>query len=838
MEVQKLHPEVAQTLSLFGVSGAVEKGTAMLASHFEMLVEGIRSGAVYVFELQESGMWEQKQKLVAEDAIEDNAMFGLDLSLSGNTLLVGAPGFSDRGSHTGKAYIFERDEAGAWNMVAELAPDDRMKDDNFGISVSLDGDKAIVGILRPSVEGDSELRAYVFERNTNGVWKETARLKPPQETLEWFGFSVSISKNTAVVGSYGNKGFLGEGSAHVYERMANGSWVHVQQLQPVEERDSGFGRHVEVQNDTALVAVSNDLFLDPQAGIGFPGAVYVYERNMTGYWHRVSRLLSEEGKEDSFGFSFSLHADKVIVGAWSDSTEILSGGSAYIFQRTGSGQWEKAQVLTPYNQQMVHAFGTGVSTDGTWYYVGAVNDSERILGGGAAFMFASKDALPPSGGSSRSYTALIVSVTIGACLAIIVGIVWIYVQRRREARKRVMLEGIIQSRKLDDGPETSKKLAAYCFSYPELLEATENFSEEFAIGEGGFGPVYRGKLSDGTFAAIKKLSSSSQQGEQEFLQEVDTLTRCPHPHVVPLMGYCTGQDEHLLVYRFMPGGSLHTRLKELNWETKEKVALQCSQALAYFHTCVDPPILHRDFKSDNILLDIHDAAFVADLGLAQLAGDKAVHKDDVGAVAMCCTPAGTIGYMAPEYIQDGLLSTKVDVYSFGIVMLEMLANRGAISLEASKSQRFLSSWLRPYLDDVVEFDRLLGGKLLASWPRDHLESFCLLAKECTSDAPEERPTMQEVALRLSLLVNDKKQDFRVSAELSEDGDMDSRSCLICMNRRRQCRVLPCGHNVLCKICREVCEANGEFYCPLCRVKGEAFVNATSPETFKGSFSVC
>lgn len=774
VEVQKLYPEVLQTLSLFGVSGAVENGTAMLASHFEMVVEGVRAGSVYVFELQDTGRWVQKQKLLAEDAISDNAMFGMDLSLSGKTLLVGAPGFSDRGSHSGKAYIFERDETDTWTLVADLAPDDREKDDNFGISVSVDGDKAIIGILRASVEGESVPRAYIFERDESGVWKETAKLHPSHDSLEWFGFSVSISKNTALVGSYGDNEFLGEGSAHVFERVDNGSWVHTQKLQPSEETDGGFGRHVEIQDDTALVAASRDLFLDPKAGAGFPGSVYVYERNTTGHWGQVSRLVSSKGMNDSFGFSMSLRNDKIIVGAWSDSTNTLSGGAAYIFQRAGPEHWQKVQKLTPKMQHTVHAFGTGVATDGTWYYVGAINDSERIIGGGAAFMFAPIDTLSsPSETSSRPHNTIIISVTIGACLAIVVGVVWIYFQRRQEVHRKARLKHSAASQKLYE-QEGHKKLAAYCFSYLELTEATDNFSDERIIGRGGYGPVFMGKLSDGTLAAIKKLSSSSQQGEREFLQEVDTLTRCPHPHVVQLMGYCVEQDDYILVYRFMPGGSLHARLADLKWRTKVKLALQCSQALAYYHNCVDPPILHRDFKGDNILLDNHDNAFVADLGLAQVVGASTVRQNDVDPVAVerSGSPAGTIGYMAPEYVKDGLISPKLDVYSFGIVMLEMLANRVAISFKASRTERYLSSWLRSYLDDVVGLDEVLGGILLESWPREHLERFCSLAKECTSKDPQDRPTMHEVALRLSLLSNDKQEDVELPVR-SSDSTLDN-----------------------------------------------------------------
>jgi len=150
-------------------------------------------------------------------------------------------------------------------------------------------------------------------------------------------------------------------------------------------------------------------------------------------------------------------------------------------------------------------------------------------------------------------------------------------------------------------------------------------------------------------------------------------------------------------------------------------------------------------------------------------GVSTVRQNDADpvAVARSGSPAGTIGYMAPEYVKDGLVSPKLDVYSFGIVMLEMLANRVAICFKVSRTERHLSSWLRSYLDDVVELDEVLGGILLPSWPREHLERFCSLAKECTSKDPQDRPTMHEVALRLSLLSNDEQEDIQLPVDWSD-----------------------------------------------------------------------
>ncbi|EFJ10518.1 hypothetical protein SELMODRAFT_72610, partial [Selaginella moellendorffii] len=183
-----------------------------------------------------------------------------------------------------------------------------------------------------------------------------------------------------------------------------------------------------------------------------------------------------------------------------------------------------------------------------------------------------------------------------------------------------------------------------------------------------FGSVFRGVLPDGRTAAIKQLDRGGKQGDREFRVEVDMLSRLHSPHLLELIGYCADQEHRLLVYEFMPNGSVQEHLHSdgtsgrppmLDWDTRMRVALDAARGLEYLHEMVSPPIIHRDFKSSNILLDDKFNAKVSDFGLAKLGSDKAGGHVSTRVL-------GTQGYVAPEYALTGHLTTKSDVYSFGV----------------------------------------------------------------------------------------------------------------------------------------------------------------------------
>uniref|UniRef100_A0A453KT05 non-specific serine/threonine protein kinase n=1 Tax=Aegilops tauschii subsp. strangulata TaxID=200361 RepID=A0A453KT05_AEGTS len=237
------------------------------------------------------------------------------------------------------------------------------------------------------------------------------------------------------------------------------------------------------------------------------------------------------------------------------------------------------------------------------------------------------------------------------------------------------------------------------FRYEALAAATRNFSEKQKLGQGGFGPVYRGQLADGRDVAVKRLGAGSRQGAREFKNEANLLSRVQHRNVVNLLGYCAhGADEKLLVYEYVPNESLDKILfsaaaapppttgskthsgsssdgdrplrAELTWPRRLEVVVGVARGLLYLHEDAHTPIIHRDIKASNILLDERWVAKIADFGMARLfpeAGDGRSHVQT--------RVAGTNGYMAPEYLMHGHLSAKADVFSFGVLVLEILSGR-------------------------------------------------------------------------------------------------------------------------------------------------------------------
>ncbi|KAE8655662.1 Proline-rich receptor-like protein kinase PERK15 [Hibiscus syriacus] len=207
------------------------------------------------------------------------------------------------------------------------------------------------------------------------------------------------------------------------------------------------------------------------------------------------------------------------------------------------------------------------------------------------------------------------------------------------------------------------------FTYEDLAMATDNFTDSNLIGQGGFGYVHKGVLKDGKVVAIKQLKVGSGQGEREFQAEVDIISRVHHRHLVSLVGYCIVGVQRLLVYDFVPNDTLefHLHGKDrpvMNWSTRMKIALGAAKGLAYLHEDCKPKIIHRDIKAANILLDESFEARLADFGLAKYSLDTDTH--------VSTRVMGTFGYMAPEYASSGKLTEKSDVFSFGVVLLEMI----------------------------------------------------------------------------------------------------------------------------------------------------------------------
>ncbi|EEF38945.1 probable serine/threonine-protein kinase PIX13 isoform X2 [Ricinus communis] len=291
------------------------------------------------------------------------------------------------------------------------------------------------------------------------------------------------------------------------------------------------------------------------------------------------------------------------------------------------------------------------------------------------------------------------------------------------------------------------------FTLEELKLATFNFKREKVLGRGGFGNVYKGRIrnkipcQDAKMLAIavKKLEASSRQGFQQWRTEVNLLGRLSHPNIVKLLGYCQENQSFLIVYEFMENGSLNYHLFRkdskylLPWETRIKVMIGMARGLSYLHT-IEDPIIYRDFKSSNILLDESYIAKISDFGLA-----KRRCTPDIVEIEECVI--GTNGYAAPEYIATGKVDIKSDVYGFGVVLIEMLTGLRAIDKRRPAAERKLLDWIKPHLSSRRELKDIMDSRLQGKYAFKEASEIARIALRCV-DPYYKRPSMSEVVDRL------------------------------------------------------------------------------------------
>ncbi|KAM3361989.1 putative LRR receptor-like serine/threonine-protein kinase [Capsicum galapagoense] len=280
------------------------------------------------------------------------------------------------------------------------------------------------------------------------------------------------------------------------------------------------------------------------------------------------------------------------------------------------------------------------------------------------------------------------------------------------------------------------------YTFHQIKAATENFNAVNKLGEGGFGPVYKGLLPDGTTIAVKKLSAKSKQGIHEFVNEIGMISALQHPNLVKLMGCCAEDNELLLIYEYMENNNLDHALfgseelkSRLNWSTRVKIILGIAKGLTYLHEESKLKIIHRDIKPTNILLDKELNAKIADFGYAKLNEGEHTH--------VITRIAGTTGYMAPEYAMRGHLTTKADVYSFGVVTLEIVSGRNSASYRPSDQTVYLLD-LAYVLHEQGNLMDLVDPKLGTDYSWTEASAILELAMMCTNPSPTLRPTMSEV----------------------------------------------------------------------------------------------
>ena len=395
---QKITASDAAASDEFGNSVSVSGDTAIVGAYGD----NGNSGSAYVFTRSSAG-WTEQQKLTASDATAGDE-FGYSVSVSGDTAIVGAAFDDDGGSNTGSAYVFTR-SAGVWSQQAKLTAGDAAAEDYFGYSVSVSGDTAIVGALHEDEGGTSAGSAYIFTRS-GGTWTQQTKLANPEPSShDHFGFSVSVSGDTAIVGvPDDNAGFSNDtGSAFVFTRTGD-VWTQQAKLTAADAAiTDNFGRSVSVSGDTAIVGA----LYDDDSGNG-SGSAYVFTRSGTVWAQQQKLTAADAAADDYFGRSVSVSGDMAIVGADGNDDGGNGSGSAYVFTRSGT-TWTQQQKHTAADAAADDQFGISVSVDGDTAIVGArLGDAGVIIDSGSAYMLQYTTASP---GGSISTSGGAVSIT-------------------------------------------------------------------------------------------------------------------------------------------------------------------------------------------------------------------------------------------------------------------------------------------------------------------------------------------------------------------------------------------------------------------------------------------
>ncbi|KAF8405209.1 hypothetical protein HHK36_010109 [Tetracentron sinense] len=298
------------------------------------------------------------------------------------------------------------------------------------------------------------------------------------------------------------------------------------------------------------------------------------------------------------------------------------------------------------------------------------------------------------------------------------------------------------------------------FSYDELAAATGGFAQANLLGQGGFGFVHKGVLPNGKEVAVKSLKSGSGQGEQEFQAEVEIISRVHHRHLVSLVGYCIAGGQRMLVYEFVPNNTLEYHLHgqgrpTMEWSMRIRIALGTAKGLAYLHEDCHPRIIHRDIKAANILIDYNFEAMVADFGLAKLSSDNYTH--------VSTRVMGTFGYLAPEYASSGKLTEKSDVFSYGVMLLELITGRRPVDTTNRYMEDSLVDWARPILTRALgdgNYEELLDPRLENNYIPHEMGQMVACAAASIRHSARKRPKMSQIVRAL---------EGDVSLEVLNDG---------------------------------------------------------------------
>ncbi|KAH6771528.1 Wall-associated kinase family protein [Perilla frutescens var. hirtella] len=359
------------------------------------------------------------------------------------------------------------------------------------------------------------------------------------------------------------------------------------------------------------------------------------------------------------------------------------------------------------------------------------------------------------------------------------------IRKRIKAKRRQVFfkrnGGLLLQQQLSSTDSSLEKTKLFC--YKELAQATDHYNENRILGHGGQGTVYKGMLTDGRIVAVKKSKKVEEGDLENFINEVVILTQVSHRNVVKLLGCCLEAEVPLLVYEFIPNGTLFQHVHDpsedfhLSWEMRLRIAREVAGALAYLHSAASAPIYHRDIKSSNILLDDKYRAKVSDFGASRSIAIDQTH--------LTTRVLGTFGYLDPEYFQSSQFTEKSDVYSFGVVMVELLTGEKAISSIRAEVGKSLATHFLHSMEEDQLFD-ILDARVLEEGKREEIMAVAQLARRCLYLNGKRRPTMKEVTIELEGIqmvklkeeesINNQNQDYSKecdAVELDQSYDFSS-----------------------------------------------------------------
>ncbi|KAL8159542.1 hypothetical protein V2J09_001079 [Rumex salicifolius] len=336
-------------------------------------------------------------------------------------------------------------------------------------------------------------------------------------------------------------------------------------------------------------------------------------------------------------------------------------------------------------------------------------------------------------------------------------------------------------REVEDLRRDSAINPLFPFTFEQLKTITANFRADRLLGGGGFGRVYKGFITDDLIDVIQPPQvavkvhdgDNSHQGHREWLAEVIFLGQLSHPNLVKLIGYCCEDDQRVLVYEYMARGSVENNLFSrvllpLPWSIRMKIALGAAKGLAYLHEA-DKPVIYRDFKTSNILLDTEYNAKLSDFGLAKdgPVGDKSHVSTRI---------MGTYGYAAPEYIMTGHLSSRSDVYSYGVVLLELITGRKSLDKSRPAREQNLTDWALPLLREKKKLLNIIDSRLGGDYPVKGVQKAAMLAYHCLNRNPKARPLMRDIVDSLEPLQADDGDIFQGKPTLITETKVEVKDC--------------------------------------------------------------